>query len=521
MESPKAFASYSHDSPEHKEWVRHLCEQLRENGVDVILDQWDLSLGADVTLFMDGIRDSDRVLVICTDAYVEKAKAGKGGVGYERRIVTAELLRNAKTNKFIPIIRQSSNDEVTPTFLATALRIDFRNDNLFKEKLEELVREIHGTPKNPKPRLGKNPYAERPSAPEASSSQLPEIPAKVESASASETYEIAGAIIEANNSFRWRQLVKRLRPHAFQSLVQWRQEELDLQPPGSIANRFQALNKAVDIVAPLISVSLAGVESGNAQFNNQKSLLSNLLTIRGWQGDNTQPWHQTWVQIPYALGYVYHSLHGGLCLNTKQLPLALGLAREKVPFAIESSWSKTVWENAHLMGYCELLLDRKECWKNLANAYNQGTNFDELLTETAASRYVDTDVRNGEWEWLRLIFEDDFTYRASLVAYYMALSFHELAAEIAQPNRKRDIPYVPWDFLSEEYKIKKRAVDLLRNDPALPALWECLDVTQEQMRKAWESWLSTSVDSNYQPLEAFEFLATTPSEYLRFFDYWP
>lgn len=494
MASPKVFASYSHDSPEHKKWVLHLCAQLRKNGVDVILDRWDLSLGADVTLFMDGIRDSDRVLVICTDAYVEKAKAGKGGVGYERRIVTAELLRNAKTNKFIPIIRQSSNDEVTPTFLAAALRIDFRNDDLFKEKLEELVREIHGTPKNPKPRLGENPYAEQPAAPEASSSQLPEIPEKVESTS--KTYEIAGAIIEANNSFRWRQLVKRLRPHAFQSLVQWRQKELDLQPPGSIANRFQALNKAVDIVAPLISVSLAGVESGNAQFNDQKSLLSNLLTIRGWQGDNTQPWHQTWVQIPYALGYVYHSLHGGLCLNTKQLPLALGLAREEVPFATGSRLTR-VWENGHLMGYCQLMQERKECWKDLANAYNQ-------------------------WEWLHLIFEDDSTYRASLVAYYMALSIHELAAEVASPNRKRDIPYVPWDFLSEGYKIKKHAVDLLRNDPELPALWECLDVTQEQqMRKAWEDWLSTSVDSNYQPREATEFLVTTPCKYLRFFDYWP
>lgn len=495
MASPKVFASYSHDSPEHKKWVRHLCEQLRKNGVDVILDQWDLSLGADVTLFMDGIRDSDRVLVICTDAYVEKAKAGKGGVGYERRIVTAELLRNVKTNKFIPIIRQSSNDEVTPTFLATALRIDFRNDNLFKEKLEELVREIHGTPKNPKPRLGENPYAEQPSVLEASSSQLPEIPEKVESASASETYERAGAIIEDNNSFLWRQLVKRLRPHAFQSLVQWRQEELDLQPPGSIANRFQALNKAVDIVAPLISVSLAGVESGNAQFNDQKSLLNALLKIPRWKRDDNPDWSQTWEQIPYALGYVYHSLHGGLCLNTKQLPLALGLAREKVPVAIESDSIEAVWENPHLMGYCRLRQERKECWKDLANAYNQ-------------------------WEWLRLIFEDDFTYRDSLVAYYMALSIHELAAEIASPNRKRDVPYVPWDFLSEGYEIKKHAVDLLRNDPALPALWECLGVTQEQMRAAWESWLLTSVDSNYQPREAVEFLVKTP-EYLGFFDYWP
>ena len=516
MASPKAFASYSHDSPEHKKWVLRLCTKLRENGVDVILDEWDLSLGADVTLFMDGIRDSDRVLVICTDAYVEKAKAGKGGVGYERRIVTAELLRNVKTNKFIPIIRQSSNDEVTPTFLAAALRIDFRNDDLFKEKLEELVREIHGTPKNPKPRLGENPYAEQPAAPEVSSSQLPEIPEKVESASPA--YRLAIQLTREEDLIGWQQLLKRIRSDAFQSLVQWRQEELDLQPPGSIANRFHDLNKAVDIVAPLISVSLAGVESGNAQFNDQKSLLNALLKIPRWKRDDNPDWSQTWEQIPYALGYVYHSLHGGLCLNTKQLPLALGLAREKVPFAIESSLSTTVWENAHLMGYCKLLLDRKKCWKDLANAY----------TQTRVKRDPVANGTSYQWEWLRLIFEDDFTYRASLVAYYMALSIHELAAEIAQPNRKRDIPYVPWDFLSEEYEIKKHAVDLLHDNPALPELWKCLDVTQEQMREAWEGWKSRREDwldtphySNYQPLEAFKFFATTPSEYLEFFDYWP
>lgn len=478
-----------------------LCTQLRKNGVDVILDQWDLGLGGDLTSFMEsGVRDADEVIVICTPDYMEKANTRQKGVGYEGSMITAELYQNLETTKFIPIIRQSSGNKKTPDFLGTRVYIDFTDDSQFDVNFDELLRKIHQAPRVRKPPLGKNPFANQPSAPEVSSSQLPEIPEKVESASASELYEIAGAIIEANNSFLWRQLVKRLRPHAFQSLVQWRQEELDLQPPRSIADRFQALNKAVDIVAPLISVSLAGVESGNAQFNDQKSLLSNLLTIRGWQGDNTQPWHQTWVQIPYALGYVYHSLHGGLCLNTKQLSLALGLAREEVPFATGSRLTR-VWENGHLMGYCQLMQERKECWKDLANAYNK-------------------------WEWLQLIFEDDFTYRASLVAYYMALSIHELAAEIASPNRKRNGPYVPWDFLSEGYEIKKHAVDLLRNDKALPALWECLGVPQEPMRAAWDSWRSRregwlSTSANYQPLEAFEFLATTPSEYLRFFDYWP
>ena len=106
----------------HKRWVSELAvQELRHNGIDAILDQWDLGPGDDITLFMEsGLRDSDRVLVICTDTYVSKANAGEGGVGYERMIVTAQLIQNLGTNKFIPVIRQASSEEKTPTFLGYA-----------------------------------------------------------------------------------------------------------------------------------------------------------------------------------------------------------------------------------------------------------------------------------------------------------------------------------------------------------------------------------------------------------------
>ena len=52
MNAPKVFISYSHDSKEHKAWVAKLSGELRGKGVDVVLDQWELSLGQGVTLFM-------------------------------------------------------------------------------------------------------------------------------------------------------------------------------------------------------------------------------------------------------------------------------------------------------------------------------------------------------------------------------------------------------------------------------------------------------------------------------------
>ena len=43
---------------------------------------------------MRAVRDSDWVVVVCTDKYVEKANKGMGGAGYEKMIMTAELVKN-------------------------------------------------------------------------------------------------------------------------------------------------------------------------------------------------------------------------------------------------------------------------------------------------------------------------------------------------------------------------------------------------------------------------------------------
>ncbi len=488
MEPPKVFASYSHDSDEHKEWVLKLSCKLRESGVDVILDQWDLGAGDDMTLFMEnGVRDSDRVLVICTDTYVRKANAGQGGVGYERLIVTAQLAQDLGTNKFIPIIRQSSTDEKTPTFLATRVYIDFTDDEKFDEKLNELLHEIHEVPITQKPPLGKNPLSNQLLVPKVLSHNLPEIPEKIESVD--HAYDSAFELARADDIMGWSRLIKRIRPNAFKSLVKWRKEELDGQRVENIEQRHQVMDKAVDIVAPLISVALVGVESCDEQFNDQKSLLDDLLNMEGWNPAGYGPW----IEIPYALGYVYHSLHGSLCIQTNQLDLALNLALARFPLPTGPTYTKSLWKNIQLMGYCQSLgIERKEGWRYLANAYER-------------------------WEWLSHIFANDSEYRSSLVAYYMALSMHELAVEITTGRKIRSKPFssfnlpfdflnVPFDFLYERYEIKQRATLLLRRDPALPELWTSLGVTQNQMRDSWEAWIKSYEALFWPGLMQFPFL---------------
>jgi hypothetical protein len=158
MNIPKVFISYSHDSLEHKKWVLDLAIRMRNNGIDAIIDQWELKPGDDLPHFMEkNLEDSDSILMICSEKYVLKANSGTGGVGYEKMIITSTLLSNIDENKIIPIIKQESTNSV-PTFLKTKLYLDFSKDDDYEFSFDELIRKIHKSPLYIKPVIGNNPF---------------------------------------------------------------------------------------------------------------------------------------------------------------------------------------------------------------------------------------------------------------------------------------------------------------------------------------------------------------------------
>lgn len=155
---PKVFLSYSHDSLDHKKWVLDLAIRLRNNGVESIIDQWSLGPGDDLPHFMEqNLASADRVLMICTENYVQKANTGAGGVGYEKMIVTADLLRRIESNKIIPVIRQSGTHAV-PTFLQSKFYLNFSRDDQIELAFDDLVRAIHGAPLYVAPPVSNNPF---------------------------------------------------------------------------------------------------------------------------------------------------------------------------------------------------------------------------------------------------------------------------------------------------------------------------------------------------------------------------
>lgn len=155
---PVAFMSYSWDNPEHKQWVLRLAERLRENGVNVILDQWNLPVGGDRTYFMENsVRTSDFVLLVCTPNYAQKSNTRTGGVGYEATILTGQLAQQITQNKFIPVLRNGEwDDTAIPIWLQTKIGVDLRDDPIDEEQYQLLLTTLHNEqvkapPIGPKP----------------------------------------------------------------------------------------------------------------------------------------------------------------------------------------------------------------------------------------------------------------------------------------------------------------------------------------------------------------------------------
>lgn len=154
IEHPKVFISYSWTSPEYQKRVRRLATRLMEDGVDVTLDQWDLTPGKDLIFFMEKLKQSDKVLILCDKAYAEKADQRSGGVGIETHIITPEVYGDIDQEKFIPVIMEAL--QYVPSYLKGKDAVDFSIGHE-EAGYKNLLHAIYGIPMLEKPKLGKKP----------------------------------------------------------------------------------------------------------------------------------------------------------------------------------------------------------------------------------------------------------------------------------------------------------------------------------------------------------------------------
>jgi len=162
MKEPKVFISYSWSSQLHQELVKHWADRLIADGIEVILDIYDLKEGHDKYAFMERMVTDDsvtHVLVMCDAKYAEKANSRKAGVGTESQIISSEVYEKVEQSKFIPIVCEVGEDgkPILPTFLKSRMWINFSSLEAENNNWEQLIRLLHGKPLHVKPKKGKPP----------------------------------------------------------------------------------------------------------------------------------------------------------------------------------------------------------------------------------------------------------------------------------------------------------------------------------------------------------------------------
>lgn len=174
--APHTFISYSWSSLTHESWVLNLASRLREDGVDVVLDKWDLKPGHDAYVFMESmVTDPNvtKVLMICDRTYVAKANSRTGGVGTESQIISPELYGASAQDKYAAVMVDEDDDgnAHVPVFYKGRIFFDFRSVDRFEDAYEQLLRWLVDRPMHVKPKLGAVPEHILQTQPAASATQ--------------------------------------------------------------------------------------------------------------------------------------------------------------------------------------------------------------------------------------------------------------------------------------------------------------------------------------------------------------
>lgn len=136
------FICYSHDSEEHKAWVKKFADDLSMLGdFEILLDQ-NMPNGYSFTRFMEiGLAKADKVLVIGTPKYRKKAENGRG-VAFEESIISAELMKNIDTTKYYPILRAGTFETSFPPILQGRKGDDMTDDTQYEVVLKSIAESI-------------------------------------------------------------------------------------------------------------------------------------------------------------------------------------------------------------------------------------------------------------------------------------------------------------------------------------------------------------------------------------------
>ena len=158
MNPIKIFISYSWDGDEHQAWVQQLATDLDEyKEFHVTFDMFDMDSFSDKNLFMEeAVRDSDIIVVVCTDKFKVKSESRLGGVGIETYLTAIRHWEESEKGNPSNILVVSRERYSTPFYLRGKFRVDFHDDDLYGKSLSFLIKNLSRKTKQARPEKRKS-----------------------------------------------------------------------------------------------------------------------------------------------------------------------------------------------------------------------------------------------------------------------------------------------------------------------------------------------------------------------------
>jgi hypothetical protein len=267
----------------------------------------------------------------------------------------------------------------------------------------------------------------------------------------------------------WRKIIRQATASIQEQLKLWRQK-YDAKEPRDIKILTEAALEGISIYAPLLSIALAGVESGRDKFSNQIGIIDEIINPRGWNWSG----YTVYSDLPFTIAYVYQALHGGICMSTGQLMHVIKFARSKV--TLRDNKSLPINKCHNIVGWPDTLGgNSKTGWQFLMNLPVQ-------------------------WKWLEELFGSHDEYREAVCAYYIALNVIELADSLAdnqetmlkeaQSKQGRIMLDIPLEFLREDQHILRKAFRLFLTEPEnVKTIWQSKNISYAKMKELWPIWV--------------------------------
>jgi hypothetical protein len=142
----RVFISYTaSQDTDNSSWVEKLAGFLRNQGLDVRLDQWHLHRGVDLQDWMNTeLRQAEKVIIVSDDQYAAKADGRLGGVGWETMLIQNDLARlPANTRKLLVLVRSPILASGTPYYLRGRFAIHCPPGTNIGSIVEELLKELY------------------------------------------------------------------------------------------------------------------------------------------------------------------------------------------------------------------------------------------------------------------------------------------------------------------------------------------------------------------------------------------